>query len=269
MSDMWKALKRFWAYLGAAFGAKVEEKADPKIQLEQAIEEAKKRHQLLTQQAASVIGQEKELELKLGRKLEEIENLQGSAAQALRMGDEATAKGDGDGAKRYGDAAQSFAMELVTAENQARELKGMHDGALTAADQARKAVEQNAMNLQEQMSERSKLLGQLENAKMQERLNDALGQMDAMAPKGDTPTLAEVRDKIEQRYAKALGASELRDSSVMAKRLEVQQAALDAQAAARLDQLRHQLSIGDTTISVGEPDRAPAPAPADPDADGS
>jgi phage shock protein A len=257
---MWEALKRFWKYLGAAFGAKVEERADPKIQLEQAIEEAKKRHQPLTQQAATVIGQEKELELKLGRNLEEIEQLKGSAAQALKMGDEARAKGDQPTETQYEQAAQSFAMQLVTEEKRARELKGMHDQAIVAGGQARKAVEQNAMNLQKQMSERAKLLSQLENAKMQERLNEALGQMDAMAPKGDTPTLAEVRDKIEQRYAKALGESDLRSTSVSSKMLEVEQAQLDAEAAARLETLRHQLSLGDTSIEVGDPAKSEEPA---------
>jgi phage shock protein A len=262
---MWQSLKRFWKYLGAAFGAKVEERADPKIQLEQAIEEAKQRHQLLTQQAATVIGQEKELELKLGRSLEDIEKLQGSAGQALKMGDAATARGDAAEAGKYGDAAQSFAMQLVTTERQARELKGMHDQAVVAAEQARKAVEQNAMSLQKQMSERTKLLSQLENAKMQERLNQALGQMDAMAPKGDTPTLGEVRDKIEQRYAKALGESELRSTSVDSKMREVEAAALDAEAAARLQALRHQLSIGDSTIEVGQPTKSPESEPATPE----
>jgi phage shock protein A len=260
---MWKAFKRLWRYLGAAFGAKVEEKADPKIQLEQAIEEAKQRHQLLSQQAATVIGQEKELELKLGRSLEEIEHLQSSATQALKMGDAATAKGDSAEAAKFGDAAQSFALQLVTAESQARELKSMHDQAIAAAEQARNAVEQNAMSLQKQMSERTKLLSQLENAKMQERLNAALGQMDAMSPKGDTPSLAEVRDKIEQRYAQALGESDLRSTTVDSKMREVEQAALDAEAAARLEQLRHQLSLGSTSVEVGEAERSAAEPPAD------
>src|SRR5262245_18769734 len=127
MTTMWRSLKRLWNYLGAALGAKVDEKADPKIQLEQAIEEAKKRNQLLTQQAATVIGQERELEMKLGRSLEEIEKLKGSAAQALTMSDAAKAKGDGKAEAEYGQAAQSIAMKLVTSEQQARELKDMHD----------------------------------------------------------------------------------------------------------------------------------------------
>src|SRR2546428_10139885 len=161
---MWQALKRFWNYLAAAFSSKVEEKADPKIQIEQAIEEAKKKHELLSGQAAAVLGQQKELELKLGRSIEEVEKLQGSARQALLMADGSSRKGDQAQAQQYEDAAQSFAMKLVTEENSMKDLKGMHDQAIEAATRARQAVETNALNLQKQLSERSKLLSQLENA---------------------------------------------------------------------------------------------------------
>jgi phage shock protein A len=245
---MWQAMKRFWKYLGAALSGKLEEKADPKIQIEQAIEEAKKQHQLLSDQAASVLGNQKQLELKLGRTMEDVEKLQGSARQALLMADEARRKADEKTATEYESAAQSFAMKLVTEENTMKELKGMHDQALDAAERARKAVETNALNLEKQLAERSKLLSQLDNAKMQERMNSALAQMDELTPKGDVPTLAQVRDKIETRYAKALGESELRSGSVGSKMMEVEKAQLDAEAASRLDALRVGLGL------------APAPA---------
>jgi phage shock protein A len=257
---MWKALKRFWNYLGAAFGAKVEEKADPKIQIEQAIEEAKTQHELLSQQAASVLGQQRELELKLGRSIEDVEKLQGSARQALLMADEARRANDAAKASQYEDAAQSFAMKLVTEENSMKDLKGMHDQAIDAATRARQAVETNALNLQKQLAERSKLLSQLENAKMQERMNSALKQMDELSPKGDVPTLAQVRDKIEQRYAKALGESDLRSTSVSSKMMEVEKAQLDAEAQLRLESLRAGLGLSSgpsSTIEVESPAEGP------------
>ena len=258
---MWKSLRKFWAYLGAMLGAKVEEKADPKIQLEQAIEEAKERHEALTQQAASVLGNERQLELKLTRSLEEIEKLQGSARQALMQGDQARAGGDAARAKTFDDAAQSFAMKLVTEESTAREQKALLEQAESASEGARKAVEMNALNLQKQLSERSKLLSQLDNAKMQERMNDALKQMDELSPSGDVPSIAQVREKIETRYSKALGESDLRSGSVSSAMAEVEKAQIDAEAAARLESIRASLgpaggsagSEGSSTIEVGEP----------------
>jgi phage shock protein A len=245
---MLKALQRWWKYLTAAFSSKVEEKADPKIQIEQAIEEAKKQHELLSQQAAAVVGNQKQLELKLGRAIEEVEKLQGSARQALLMADKATRAGDTGAATQYEDAAQSFAMKLVAEEASMKDLKGLHDQSITAAMAARKAVETNALNLQKQLAERSKLLSQLDNAKMQERMNAALSQMNELAPKGDVPSLAEVRDKIETRYAKALGESEIRTDSVGSKMMEVEKAQLDAEAASRLDALRVGLGLAPASV---------------------
>jgi phage shock protein A len=253
---MWQTIKRWWKYAAAAISGKAEEKADPKIQIEQAIEEAKKQHQLLTQQAAVVVGQQKELEIKLGRSLGEVEKLQGSARQALMMADEARAKDDAAKATEYESAAQAFAMKLVTEENTAKDLKQMYDQSVIAGEKARAAVEQNSMNLQKQLAERSKLLSQLESAKMQERLNTALGQMDELTPKGDVPTLAQVREKIDARYAKALGESEIRGDSVSAKMMEVEKAQLDAEAADRLSSLRASLGLAAPTssIEVGDPE---------------
>jgi phage shock protein A len=257
---MLKALRRLWNYLAAAFSSTVEEKADPKIQIEQAIEEAKRQHELLSQQAAAVVGNQKQLELKLGRAIEEVEKLQGSARQALLMADEARRKGETADAAQYEDAAQSFAMKLVTEESSMTDLKSLHDQSITAAISARKAVETNALNLQKQLAERSKLLSQLDNAKMQERMNSALKQMNELSPKGDVPSLAEVRDKIETRYAKALGESEIRTDSVGSKMMEVEKAQLDSEAASRLDALRVGLGLAPahtepqatSTVETGE-----------------
>src|SRR5258708_2398593 len=45
-----------WKYLMALFSSKVDQYADPKVQIQQAIEDAQRQHQALTQQAAQVIG---------------------------------------------------------------------------------------------------------------------------------------------------------------------------------------------------------------------
>ncbi len=83
-----------WRYLMALFSSKVDEYADPKVQIQQAIEEAQRQHQALSQQAAAVIGNQRQLEMKLNRQLGEIEKLQASARQALVLADQARAAGD-------------------------------------------------------------------------------------------------------------------------------------------------------------------------------
>jgi phage shock protein A len=230
-----------WKYLMALFSSKVDEYADPKVQIQQAIEDAQRQHAALSQQAAAVIGNQRQLEMKLTRQMGDVERLQASARQALVLADEATAKGDAAKAGEYEQTAQAFATQLVAAEQQMEDLKAMHDSALQAAEQAKKAVENNAMQLQSKLAERTKLLSQLEQAKMQEQVSASLQSMSQLSAPGNTPSLDEVRDKIERRYANALGASELHSSSVEGRMLEVQKSTLDMAGASRLNQLRAQL----------------------------
>ena len=263
-----------WKYLMALFSSKVDEYADPKVQIQQAIEDAQRQHAALSQQAAAVIGNQRQLEMKLTRQMGDVERLSSSARQALVLADEQRAKGNAAEADKYEQTAQAFATQLVAAEQQMEDLKKMHDQALQAAQQAKKAVEQNAMQLQSKLAERTKLLSQLEQAKMQEQVSASLQSMSALQAPGNTPSLDEVRDKIERRYANALGSAELHTDSVEGRMLEVQKSTLDMAGSARLDQLRAQLhpelatqqprSIDAATGTAGAPSTAaaqPAPLP--------
>lgn len=227
-----------WKYLMALFGSKVDEYADPKVQIQQAIEDAQRQHQALSQQAAQVIGNQRQLEMRLNRQLADIEKLQANVRQALTLSDQATAAGDAAKATEYNNAAEAFAAQLVTAEQSVEDLKVLHDQALNAAGQAKKAVEQNAMVLQQKISERTKLLSQLEQAKMQEKVADSLRSMSEIGAPGTTPSLDEVRDKIEQRYANAMGSAELAQNSVQGRMMEVQQAGVQMAGHSRLEQIR-------------------------------
>ncbi|MGC4963799.1 phage shock protein PspA [Gordonia sp. DT218] len=252
-----------WRYLMALGNAKIDENADPKIQIQQAIEDAQRQHQALSQQAASVIGNQRQLEMKLNRQLEEIEKLQANTRQALTLADQATAAGDSAKAQEYTNAAEAFAAQLVTAEQSVEDLKVLHDQSLQAAEQAKKAVERNAMTLQQKLAERSKLLSQLEQAKMQEQVSASLNQMSELAVPGNTPNLDQVRDKIERRYANALGQAELAQNTVQGRMQEVEQAGVQMAGHARLEQIRASMQ-GGALPSAGTGAAQPAAQPAQP-----
>ena len=242
-----------WRYLMALFSSKVDEYADPKVQIQQAIEEAQRQHQALTQQAAQVIGNQRQLEMRLNRQLADIEKLQVNVRQALTLADQATGAGDAAKATEYNNAAEAFAAQLVTAERSVEDLKALHDQSLQAAGQAKKAVEQNAMVLQQKIAERTKLLSQLEQAKMQEHVAASLKQVNELSAPGNTPSLSEVRDKIEARYANALGQAELAQTSVEGRMLEIQKSTLDVAGASRLDQIRASLGGGPAAVEGSAP----------------
>jgi phage shock protein A len=233
---------RWWKYMSAWSGAKLDEKADPKIQIQQAIEEAQHQHEQLTRQAANVIGNQRQLEMKLDRQLGQVEALQAQTRQALVLADKARAEGDEAKATEFEQTAQALANQLVSAESSVQDLKGLHDQSIGAAQQAREAVQNNAMMLQEKLTERTKLLSQLEQAKMQETVSASMQQVNELAAPKNTPSLEEVRDKIERRYATALGQADLAQDSVSGRMLEVKRATLNLEGSARLDEIRASLS---------------------------
>ncbi|MFI6132307.1 MULTISPECIES: PspA/IM30 family protein [unclassified Micromonospora] len=247
-----------WKYLMALFGAKIDEHADPKVQIQQAVEEAQRQHQALVQQAAAVIGNQRQLEMKLSRQMTEVEQLQGNARQALALADQARGRGDETEAGRYEQSAQLLATQLVSGEQALEDLKTLHDQALGAAAQARKAVENNSMILQQKLAERTKLLSQLEQAKMQESVAKSLESMSSLTAPASTPSLDEVRDRIERRYATAMGRAELAGNSVEGRMLEIQKATLDSAGSSRLEQIRssmagEQLGGQQQRPAVGQP----------------
>ncbi|AJI79162.1 PspA/IM30 family protein [Corynebacterium singulare] len=231
-----------WKYLMALFDSKIEENADPKVQIEQAIEEAQRQHQELSQQAAAVIGNQRQLEMQLNRRLSEIEKLQQNTRNALNLADKARAEGDAQKATEYENAAEAFAAQLVTAEQSVEDTKKLHDQALQQAEQAKKAVERNGMALREKVNERSKLLSQLEQAKMQEKVSESLSSMNELTANGNTPSLDAVRDKIERRYSKALGQAELAENSVSNRMQEIEQAGVQLAGHSRLEQIRAEMN---------------------------
>ena len=240
-----------WKYLMALFDNKIEENADPKIQIEQAIAEAQKQHQALSQQAAAVIGNQRQLEMKLNRQLEDVEKLQANTKQALNLADKARAAGDQQKAMEYENAAEAFAAQLVTAEQSVEDMKSLHDQALQQAAQAKQAVERNSMQLQQKAAERTKLLSQLEQAKMQEKVAESLQSMDAVTANG-SPNLDQVREKIERRYANALGQSELAQNSVQGRMAEVERAGIQMAGHSRLEQIRAEMNSGNSQLSGGQ-----------------
>ena len=270
-------IRRWWKYLTAKANSSLDERADPKIQLEQAIAEAQDQHRRLKEQAANVIANQKQTEMQLNRTLTSLESVNAKARQAVLMADDAQKRGDTAKAADYTKAAESFAAQLIQTEKQVDSLKLLSLQSTQAADQAKAAVQQNSTLLQQKLAERQKLLSQLDQAKMQEQMNKAMSSLSETVGQ-DVPTLEEVRDKIEARYARALGSAEVQGQTVESRMLEVEQASMDVEAHNRLEQIKAQLGLAAapeapavttgtetaatrTGDAAGDPTAAPAPPP--------
>ncbi|MFA9563657.1 MAG: PspA/IM30 family protein [Acidimicrobiales bacterium] len=166
----------------------------------------------------------------------------------------------GDWLKACSKRIPSFANRLIAIEGEVEDLKQLQLQSTQAADQAKAAVSQNSMALQKKLAERQQLLSQLDQAKMQEQMNTAMSSLQETVG-ADVPTFNEVRDKIERRYAKAQGASELEGATVESKMIEVEQQALNIEAKTRLEEIRSQLGLdteAEEVATATEPASEPA-----------
>ena len=121
---MLKLARRFWFYMTAKLTGTFNERADPKVQLEQAITEAQDQHRRLKEQAANVIANQKQTEMRLEPLAwRSSRRSNANARQAVLMADEATKNGDAAKADEYTPAAEAFANRLIALENEVEDLK--------------------------------------------------------------------------------------------------------------------------------------------------
>ncbi|MBH5302776.1 PspA/IM30 family protein [Corynebacterium ulcerans] len=227
-----------WKYLTASLDQKIDENADPMVQIKQATDAAKDQHQKISEQAASVIGNKNQLEMKLNRLLTDQKDLQQKARNAIEVSDN-----EADPVKKQEslNVAEIYATQLVSVEQQIEETKALHSQAVSASEQATRQVKESEARLHEQLGQIDQLSSQVKQTKMQEASTKAMDQITALDPDRDVPSLDQVREKIERRYADALGAQELMHNTMGDRIQEIDAAGADMRASARLEEIRAQM----------------------------
>lgn len=240
-----------WKHLMASFDHKIDENADPKVQIKQAVDSAKKQHQEITEQASEIIGNQRQLELRMNRLLKSQDDLQTQVRRALELADKATAEGDSTKAQEYNNAAEVVASQLVSTDQELEQVKTQHEAATQAAAKAQEQQKQSEMRLREQLAEVDQLMAQADQAAMQEKSSEALSSMQDLTPDGSTPSLDSVRAKIEKRYSNALGAQELYQATGGSRIQEALASTEDMQAKSRLDEIRASMNK-DKELTAGK-----------------
>jgi phage shock protein A len=234
--------RRLWGYITTLFKRTAESAMNPEVEIEQAINEAKKRDQQLRNQAAKVVAHRTQLESKMEKAADDVGEAREMAKQAIMKAEEAKASGDVEAQAKWTKAAQSIAMKLQASENNLNMLKAQYETASLQAEKAKTAVQQNAMRVSELAAKRMELLGTLEAAKMQESVNKAV---DALSNTMDyeMPSLEKIEEKIESRKAEAMAKAELREATPEGSEMELKEAISMAQADAKLDELKAELGL--------------------------
>jgi phage shock protein A len=185
----WSVVHSWWKYVGVQAHVHLEEHADPKVQLEQVITDARDQHRKLIEHAATVIAHQKQAERRLGCALTEYERTQGSARRALvLLGREPRAE----------HAATSFAARLLVLERQVGELRTTVLDTTMAAEQAKRVVRQSASALRRKLEQREQLVSALDQAEMLEA-----------SVVDDDWTFARVQQTVDARLARAQAMAEL------------------------------------------------------------
>lgn len=235
-------LRRWMAYIRSWFKSASDDVMDPEIEIQASIDEARRRDQDLRNQAAKVIAHKTQLNSQIENAAEDVGEAREMAKQALVKADEAKKAGDQAAVDKWTHAAQSLAMKLQAAENNLASLRGQYETAVAQAEQAKEAVQTNAMKVQELSAKRLEMLGSLEQAKMQEAVNNAVESMStSIADEG--PNLEAVESKIEQRKAEAMAKAELHEATPEGAEQELRKAVNVAEADAKLDELRAELGL--------------------------
>lgn len=235
-------LRRIWNYIKQLFRSGAERAMNPEIEIEQAITESRRRDQELRNQAAKVIAHRTQIEQRIEGAAKDVGEARETAKQALMRAEAAKNAGDSAGFEKWTQAAQSLALKLQAGESNLGGLKEQYEIAIDQAEAAKKAVQQNAMRLQELAAKRMQLVGKLQQAKMQEAVNSAVESISSTM-EVEAPSLERVEEKIEKRLAEAKARTELREATPEGAESELREAVSLAQADAKLEELRKELGL--------------------------
>jgi phage shock protein A len=138
--------------------------------------------------------------------------------------------------------ARAAAVRLEVADATVDGLKLQYVAAREQAEQAKLAVEENALELERLSTRRLELVSKLEQAKLQEQVNRAVAGLRRPVDSG-APTLDDIELRIERRMALASAAAELESASPEGQRREVERSLTEVAADRRLSQMREELGI--------------------------
>lgn len=213
-------------------------RADPATELRIALDEAREQHARIADQARSAVASQKQAEARLNGKLAELARTTANARRALVLADQAA----GDDSDRYARAAEVLAPQLVRLDADVESLTALVIETTRAVDRAKAAMVADAGALRERIVRAAKAAEQHDQAAMATSIDEVLTLLAATVG-DDVPDDTEVERRIRRRHARARAAIEPGGGPVEPSDAEVEAAAADPRAAARLLELRDELGL--------------------------
>jgi len=243
---MWATWKRCWRYLAVLLRVRQDERADPKVQVVQAIDELRSRHRAALEQAAKVVAAQRIAERKLDQLERDHADQALAANRAVLLAAQQRSLGETARADVFDSRAEEIVLSVLRIEREVADQRQVVEQTAHAAEQAKAKVADNAAQLQHQLDHSERLLNDIDRTRMLEELNRANRSLDSTLD-AEGPTFASVAGKVERGLQQAIADGELGSldpRSVTRDALrDVDRAVASVQAQARLDTMRAQAGV--------------------------
>lgn len=221
-------LRRLRNVIRAFLGLFIRMAEDPKVMLEQYIDDVRAKIPTLRGTATNVIA----TELKLKAQIEELESqvvdLDRQIIAAVKLG------------PQYEGEAKMLIAAKATAEQSLTETRDQYGSAKTASEQARKALEDARLEVERRVREARALISQQEMIRMQEELSGLMASFEI----GDqSDVLQRARDRIRDRAAQAQARVDLATKDVDAKLRDIRRATAQIGVEEQLREYKRQLGM--------------------------
>ncbi len=219
-------LRRLWMALRSIFGWLLRRMEDPELLLRQYIDDMRAKVPKLRAAVAEVLATEYQLQQQAEHLRKQIADFDQQIIAALKLG--------------YEEEAKVLIAAKAQAEESLQDTLDQLETARKASQQARSALDEYQREMERKVAEAKRLIGQVQLAKMQDELAQAMAAFDVGQP---SDVLERMREKVAERTARAQARVEVATSGVDARMREIRRATAQIGVEEQLLEYKRQLGM--------------------------
>jgi phage shock protein A len=222
---MWRRLRNV---IRAFLGLFIRMAEDPRVMLEQYIDDVRSKIPTMRATAANIIATELKLKAQIDELTAQVADLDRQIIAAVKLG------------PQYEAEAKMLIAAKTTAEQSLAETRDQYESARAASEQARKALADARLEVERRVREARALLSQHEMARMQD---DLAGLMASFEIGDQSDVLERARDRVRDRAAQAQARVELATKDVDARLRDIRRATAQIGVEEQLAEYKRQLGM--------------------------
>jgi len=222
---MWRRLRNV---VRAFLGLFIRMAEDPRVMLEQYIDDVRSKIPTMRATAANIIATELKLKAQIDELAAQVADLDRQIIAAVKLG------------PQYEAEAKMLIAAKATAEQSLAETRDQYESARAASEQARKALADARLEVERRVREARALLSQHEMARMQD---DLAGLMASFEIGDQSDVLERARDRVRDRAAQAQARVELATKDVDARLRDIRRATAQIGVEEQLVEYKRQLGL--------------------------